>query len=353
MAGDESGALQEQVREALTADRPVRIVGGDSKGFMGRASEGETLAVGGHSGIVSYEPTELVITARAGTPLAELEAALAEQDQMLAFDPPHFGDAATLGGTVACGLSGPSRPYAGSARDFVLGCTLLNGKAESLRFGGEVMKNVAGYDVSRLMTGALGTLGVLLEVSLKVLPRPAHEITLRKACTTARAIETMNYWAGRAVPLSAAAYDGEQIYLRLSGAESAVRAAQTKLGGDLIAEGEDFWHKLREHQHGFFRTDKPLWRLSVPPGTPPLDVPGKCLLDWGGGQRWLVSEAPAETIRTAAERVGGHAALFRGGDREVEVSHPLPDPLMKLHRNLKQAFDPRGIFNPGRLYRDL
>ncbi len=318
---DLTDLLQERVRCAAAERTPLQIVGGGTKAFYGRAPRGEVLAVAGHRGVVAYEPTELVVTARAGTPLAEIETLLAQHGQMLAFEPPHFGAAATVGGCVACGLSGPRRPYAGAVRDHLLGIRLLNGRGEVLRFGGEVMKNVAGYDVSRLMAGALGTLGVLLEVSLKVVPRPAREETLRRPCNTVQAIETMNRWAASPVPLSGAAFDGEQLYLRLSGTQSGVGKARGLIGGDVLPDAGTFWERLREHRHGFFDTSAPFWRLSVRPGSPPIDLPGK----------WLhrLGRRPALAVRAAwgragqgrgRERAGGHATLFRGGDRAARCS---------------------------------
>lgn len=341
---DLSEALAETIRSTTA---PLHLSGANTKRFYGRQVDGHHLSVAGHRGIVSYEPTELVITARAGTPLGEIESALARHDQMLAFEPPHFGDGATLGGTLACGFSGPRRPYAGSARDFVLGMKIINGKGERLAFGGQVMKNVAGYDISRLMVGALGTLGLLLEASLKVLPRPERETTLGFVLPAAEARARVNAWAGQPTPLSAACYADDTLYMRLSGSESAVAAARTKLGGDEIAQGTAFWSDLREHRLPFFRQDAPLWRLSVPPAAT-LSLPGEWLLDWGGAQRWLKSPLPPTEIWRAAEHAGGHATLFRGGDRAGEVFHPLSTPLARLHRNLKHAFDPAGTLNPGR-----
>jgi glycolate oxidase FAD binding subunit len=350
---DISKSLAEAVQSAAEARTPLQITGGGTKKFYGLPGTGQQLDVGGHCGIVSYEPTELVITARAGTPLADIETALTEKNQMLAFEPPHFAENATLGGAIACGFSGPRRPWAGSARDFVLGTKILNGKGEILRFGGQVMKNVAGFDVSRLMAGALGTLGVLLEVSLKILPRPEEELTLAFELPADRAIMTMNQWSGQPLPLSATCYMDNTLYIRLSGARTALQAARARLGGEVIEKGEALWHNLREQRHPFFDGATPLWRLSVPPATPPMDVPGQWLVDWGGAQRWLKSDAAAGDIRRAVEAAGGHATLFRGGDRQGEVFHPLPPALHALHRRLKQAFDPQRILNPGRLYSDL
>lgn len=352
MDADISAALQDTLREAIAQCIPLCIVGGNTKSFYGRATQGERLSVAGHRGVVNYEPTELVITARAGTPLADIEALLAEHGQRLPFEPPHFGADSTLGGAVASGLSGPHRPYAGSARDFVLGVTVLTGKGEILRFGGQVMKNVAGFDVSRFMAGSLGTLGILLEVSLKVLPRPEYEQTLLFESSDHDAIQRMNAWAGQSLPLSAALFDNGWLYLRLSGSTAAVHAVHGRLGGETIADAAAFWAEVRDHRHPFFGDDIPLWRLSVPPAAPPLDLPGEWLLDWGGAQRWLKTDNAATTIREAATKAGGHATLFRGGDREGEVFHPLPPALMALHRRLKAAFDPHGILSPGRMYSD-
>lgn len=350
---DNSEFLRSTVLDALADSRALCIVGSGSKSFYGRLTSGAPLVVTGHRGMINYQPTELVLTARAGTPLVEIEAQLATHGQMLPFEPPHFGPDATLGGTIACGLSGPRRPYAGAARDVVLGVSVLTGKGEILKFGGQVMKNVAGFDVSRLMVGALGTLGVLLDISLKVLPRAEAEETLSFEYPPALAIEQMNRWAGLSLPLSAAAYDGEKIYLRLAGSATGLRAAHAQLGGESLLKSESFWQRLREQQHGFFQGDSPLWRLSLPPATPPLDIEGRWFIDWGGAQRWLHSDVSAVTIRELTARHGGHATLFQGADREGEVFHPLSAGLFAIHQRLKAAFDPQGILNPGRLYAGL
>ena len=341
-----SQQLAEAVKAAARKRTLLAIAGSGTKRFYAGKIDGEKLDVTGHRGVVAYEPTELVITARAGTPLAEVETTLAEKGQMLGFEPPYFGDTATLGGTIACGFSGPRRPYAGSARDFVLGAKIINGKGEILNFGGQVMKNVAGYDVSRLMVGARGTLGVLLEISLKVLPKPAKEITLCFEMPVTKAITTMNTWAGQPLPLSAACHLGDILYIRLSGTELGIRAAHAKLGGVVVDKGDGFWHKLREHQHIFYHGREPLWRLSVPPATPPIELPGKWLVDWGGAQRWLRSDASATDIHRQAEQVGGHATLFRDAKQDGATFPPqLPAQLALLHQNLRKAFDPHGVIN--------
>lgn len=354
---DISQALQQQVQTALADKMPLKIVGGNSKSFYGNVGEnsvdGKTLDVSAHSGIINYEPTELVITARAGTPLLEIEAALAQQKQMLPFEPPHFGSTATLGGTITCGFSGPRRPYCGSARDFMLGCKIINGSGEIMQFGGEVMKNVAGYDVSRVMVGALGTLGVLLEISLKVLPRPENEITLMQACSEQQALARINEWAGRPLPLSASCYVDGQLYVRLSGAEQAVTASAKHIDGDVVERGDEPWTDLREHKAAFFQNAKRLWRISVPTAADPLPLSGQQLIEWGGGLRWAQTEERVDVIRSTAEEKGGHATLFRGAAKGEQVFHPLSKGLQRLHQNMKHAFDPHGIFNPDRLYPGL
>jgi glycolate oxidase FAD binding subunit len=349
-----STELAERICAAHAAKTPLRIRGGGSKDWYGGPLNGEVLDLSGHRGIISYEPSELVLTAKAGTPLAEIETLLDQHSQMLAFEPPHFGASATLGGTLACAFAGPRRPYAGSVRDMVLGVRLIDGRGQALSFGGQVMKNVAGYDVSRLMVGALGTLGVILEASLKVLPKPPAELTLRFEMDEAAAILKMNQWSGLPLPLSASAWVGGAQMLRLSGAETAVRAAHARLGGEIHEHGAEFWHAAKEQSAAFFgASELPLWRLSVPPARPPLALPGRQALTWGGAQRWLKSDAAASLIRSLVATAGGHATLFRGGDKSAGVFHPLSDALMKCHRRLKAQFDPAGILNPGRFYPDF
>lgn len=352
MDQDQSDALAGRVAEAAQQGVTLRIEGSDSKHFLGHELAGEVLSVTGHRGLISYEPVELVLTARAGTALAEIEALLADNQQMLAFEPPHYGADATLGGTIACNLSGPRRPYAGSARDFVLGTRILNGRGEILRFGGEVMKNVAGYDLSRLMAGSFGTLGVMLDISLKVLPCPQAELTLTQEMNATEALQRMNEWAARPLPISGVFHDGGRLCLRLSGAASAVAAAHKCLGGEVADEAAALWRGLREHELGFFRHDAPLWRLSVASTATPLDLPGRWLLDWGGAQRWYAGDATPAEVRHAAEHAHGHATLYRGHEGEPRF-HPLAPPIAALHQRLKAALDPAGILNPGRLYQGL
>lgn len=350
---DIAHALQAQVRDAIARRAPLCIRGGGSKDFYGRAPRGEPLETGGHRGVLQHAATELVLTARAGTPLRDIEALLAEQKQMLPFEPPRFGAHDTLGGAIACGLSGPARPFAGAARDAMLGATVLTGKGEILKFGGEVMKNVAGFDVARLMAGALGTLGVLLDLSLKVLPCPERVATRVFEMSADSALRTLAGWGVRPLPLSAALHDGRRLYIRLAGSEIGLRAACQDLGGEPLPDDDAFWSAVRDQRHPFFRDAERLWRLSVPPATPPLPLAGETLIDWAGAQRWLKSAAPADEIRHVAAACGGHATLFRGRRGDEDAFQPLAPPLAALHRRLKASFDPHGILNPGRLYADF
>jgi glycolate oxidase FAD binding subunit len=346
--------LQKRIREAAEARVALRLRGGGSKDFYGNDPRGELVDTRAYAGIVSYEPTELVVTARCGTPLAELDQALQKNRQCLGFEPPHFGGA-TLGGCVAAGLSGPRRASAGAVRDFVLGAKIVDGRGRLLSFGGQVMKNVAGYDVSRLLAGSLGTLGLIAEISVKVMPLPSVESSLRLAMHESEAIEALNRWAAQPLPITATAWHEGEITLRLSGAASAVRSATGSIGGEALAPStaSDFWTAVREQRHSFFDGGEPLWRIAVPSTAPRLSVPGRTLMEWSAGLRWLKTGASVASVREAAARAGGHAALFRGGDRAAGVFAPLDAALLRLHRELKAAFDPAGILNPGRLYPGL
>lgn len=351
---DLTGQFCQQIRDAASEGIPLFITGDSSKAFYGRTCKAEQrIDTRAHCGVLSYEPSELVIQARSGTRLTDIETLLADNGQMLAFEPPHFSASTTLGGAIAAGLSGPRRPWDGAARDFVLGTQVINGKGEALCFGGQVMKNVAGYDISRLMAGSLGTLGLITEVSLKVLPRPDGEYTLKQVCDPAEALRRFADWSGHPLPLSAACWHDDHLYLRLSGNEDSLRHAQHQLGDGLLETLPEWWDSLRDQQHPFFNRPDPLWRLSLPPATPPLALDGDWFIDWGGAQRWLYSHEKPEQIRRLVASVGGHATLFRNAPDNVEVFHPLPAPLLKLHQRIKQAMDPAGILNPGRLYPEL
>lgn len=347
---DDSAVLLEQVNQALQNATPLRIQGANSKAFLGRITAGEVLDTRTHRGIVSYDPTELVITARCGTPLAELCEVLDAAQQMLPCEPPAFGDGATVGGMIACGLSGPRRPWSGSVRDFVLGTRVITGHGKHLRFGGEVMKNVAGYDLSRLMAGSYGSLGVITEVSLKVLPKPRQALSISLDMDSDRALKRLAEWGQQPLPISAACHDGQRLHLRLEGGEGSVAAAHDRLGGERLDAA--YWADLNEHRLSFFDEDQPLWRLSLPHNTPRLSLPGLQMIDWGGAQRWLKSDAEAAFIRKVVDEVGGHVTCYSHGLIDSPFQ-PLPAALMRYHRNLKQQLDPGGIFNPGRLYAEL
>jgi len=350
--------LINQVQVAASDRVPLDIRGGGSKAFYGGEPVGEPLDVAPLAGISSYEPSELVVTVRAGTRLSELEAALAEKGQCLPFEPPRFGASGTVGGMVAAGLAGPARAAVGGVRDYVLGATMINGRAELLSFGGQVIKNVAGYDVSRVLAGSMGIFGVICEVSLKVLPMPPASVTLRLEMDAGNAIRRLNEWGGQPLPLNASAWWDGMLVLRLSGAVAAVQAAHDKIGGELIAPvaALPFWQGLRDHSDEFFvgasravDGGAALWRLSVPATAGPLKLSGEQLLEWGGAQRWICTSAPAQTLRDAAAAVGGHAVLFRARDKTAGTFAPLKPALAAVHQKLKQAFDPERIFNPGRL----
>jgi len=355
--GDRTDALVDAVRAASSTATPLRIVGGDTKRFYGRHVDGQVFDVSGHSGVTNYDPAELVVTARAGTRLAEVEALLARHGQWLPFEPPAFGDRATIGGTVAAGLAGPARAARGPVRDYVLGARLLTGDGRVLRFGGEVMKNVAGYDVSRLLAGSLGVLGVILDVSLKVLPRPAAALTLRRSIEAQQALGLIAGCARRALPLTASFWCAGELSLRFEGAPAALDVIEATAGGDRLAQSEatTFWMNVREQRLPFFR-DAPghLWRDWAAVDAPLPGVPAhRFAFEWNGMQRWTIGkdtdvQPPVDTpdmIRTLFRSAPGTAT------REVFAS--LPEPLLNLHRAIRRVFDPAGILNPGRMYATL
>ncbi len=415
-------AMIAQVGEAVANKTPLWIRGGGTKAWYGHRIDGpasihdsneranEHIDVRAHAGIVDYEPTELVIVARAGTPLQEIEALLAEHHQMLPFEPPHFaprssglaasrnayrddarpldrisrvmvasGRGATLGGCIAAGLSGPRRMAAGAVRDFVLGARIIDGRAQQLSFGGQVMKNVAGYDVSRALAGSLGTLGVITEVSLKVLPRPAQTTTLRFAMNEETALDQLNAWGGMPLAITASAWrpdlsEGPHVHpgssrtglltVRLEGSESAVLSGIRRIGGLDVepSEAAAFWMGVREQTDSFFTSHAPampLWRMALPTIAPPLSAAlgfDDQLIEWGGALRWIATKAEAPTIRAAATLLGGHATLWRASEAlksQYGVFTPLSASLMAIHRRLKAEFDPDRLFNRGRLYPEL
>ncbi|MDE2441143.1 MAG: glycolate oxidase subunit GlcE [Betaproteobacteria bacterium] len=344
--------IVQAVKAAHDGNTALRIRGIGSKDFYGGLLSGEMLDVATYRGIVAYEPTELYITAKCGTLLTEVEAELAAKGQMLAFEPPRFSGA-TVGGCVAAGLSGPRRQQAGAVRDFVLGVKLIDGTGQVLNFGGQVMKNVAGYDVSRLLAGSMGTLGVLAEVTLKVLPRPVAEQTLVFSMSERDAVSRLNQWAGQPLPISSSFWYDECLWLRLSGAQAAVDAAAHKLGGELAGDMAQHWESIREQTHTAFAGDI-LWRLALPSTAGEPGLAGLRAIEWGGALRWYAGEQ--EAVRGAAGRLGGHAVLYRAPEslrcREGAFA-PLSPALLALHRRLKKSFDPKGILNPGRLYAEF
>ncbi len=353
----------DRIQTARAEQRPLCIRGGGTKDWYGEPPQGERLDTHTLAGISSYEPSELVVTVRAGTLLKDLEAELAKKGQCLPFEPPRFGAASTVGGMVAAGLAGPARVSVGGVRDYMLGATMINGRGEVLSFGGQVMKNVAGYDVSRALAGSMGILGIIAEVSLKVLPAPRATSTLRfETALQAEALAAMQRVALSPMPLAASAWCNGFLLLRFSGARAAVDAALATLGGNKLQapEAQMFWNGLRDQRDAFFvaagaqvAEGATLWRMSVPSTTPPFKLDGPTLVEWGGALRWLVSRAPHATVRHAAETAGGHATLYHARERAVGVFSPLTLPLARIHTELKRAFDPERVFNPGRLYPEL
>lgn len=346
--------LRERILAASACGSPLRLRGAGTKDFYGEQLEGEILDLTTHRGIVSYEPSELVLTARCGTPLSQIEAALAAEGQLLPFEPPRFGADPTIGGVIAAGLSGPGRMQLGAARDFVLGARLLDARGELLRFGGEVMKNVAGFDVARLLCGSLGILGVITEVSLKVLPLPRAQATLRLELGAAQALRAFNRWGGEPLPLSGAAWHQGAAWIRLAGAAPAVRAACTRIGGEALDAdpAHAFWQGLRDMTLPCFARE-PLWRIAVPTTAAPLALTAIPLIDWAGALRWYGGVTDGSDVRNQAVAAGGTAMCFRGPTEVATRFHPLPGVLLNLHRKLKENFDPHGIFNRNRLVAGL
>jgi len=350
--------LQARLSEHIAKQQTIHIQAGNSKALQGFAvkSDAPIFDVSAHQGVVHYEPSELVVTARAGTKISDLNRILAEQGQMLACESPDFNQSASLGGSLATASSGPARPYTGAIRDFVLGVKMLNGQAEIVRFGGEVMKNVAGYDVSRLMAGSWGCLGVLLEISLKVLPLAEHTISLVFESDPQTAINTMLQCRRQGLPLSAASFIQGHLYLRFSGVEADLQLVSQQIGGEQLdsLKATQFWIDLREHDLAFFQQTDNLWRFSIPPATPADALAETTLIDWGGSQRWVYSDRPATELFALAEQLGGHAVLYRCTDPANRTDFmQFSSGLFALHQRLKKSFDPAGIFNLGRLHPDL
>ncbi len=354
MGGNIEQQIQSRVIAAWQSATPLAICGGGSKSFYGREIVGQPIQIAPHCGVIDYHPTELVITARAGTRITEIIQLLDDNNQMVGFEPPVFSRSTTLGGAVATGLSGAIRPFSGSVNHFVLGIKVLTGRGEVLRFGGQVIKNVAGFDVSRLLVGSMGCLGILLEVSVKVVPKPAAELTvIIEHADPDASIMLMNRLAGKPLPITAAAWLEGSTRIRISGSETGVEAARRRIGGDIDSHGDEFWLGINHQSHGFFRTGSMLLRASVAPGSKFFCPDKPQLIDWGGGLRWTRSGEFDGEFQRAVHRAGGHLTCFRNGDRTGEVFAALPDAVMRLNQNLKNQFDPGCILNPGRMYAGL
>jgi glycolate oxidase FAD binding subunit len=349
--------LQQQVEAACEDATALAIQGGNTRAYYGREISGEPLRVGGYAGVVDYHPTELVITAKAGTTLAELDETLAEHNQMLGFEPPRESrqesSQSTLGGAIATGLVGPCRPYLGSVQDFVLGIKLLTGEGKVMSFGGQVIKNVAGFDVSRLMVGANGCLGIIVEVSLKVIPRPDIETTLcLEYDDVDDSVSRMNELAGKPLPISAASWLDGVMRIRLSGSEVGVSTAAASIGGEEDSNETSYWQEIRDHGHVFFTSGAQVIRASTKPSAPVFaDAP--VLVDWGGALRWYCGESVVQDLERHTSAQGGHIGIFRNGNRSGEVFARPSTEIMKYHHRLKETFDPARILNPGRMYADL
>ena len=364
--------LQKQVKHAISDKTPLFIQGGNSKQFYGHAVDENTdakrLDLSSHTGIINYDPTELCVTVQAGTKLSDLEALLAENKQMLAFEPPHYPnsknnqDTATIGGAIATGIAGPSRAYTGSVRDAILGVKIINGEGEIANFGGEVMKNVAGYDLSRMMVRSQGTLGVILSVSVRVIPKPEHNMTLTFNASQTEALSYFQALRKTNLPITATAWLNDQGSIRVSASEQVLKSCKNKIKGDEVTDGGEFWQGLRDHTHEFFNNNRPLWRFSLPPASPsviPLD--DAQLLEWGGAQRWIHSNTPANIIRDIAKSHNGYATLFNSNSQiethinltKMDIFPTLEPALFTLHQRLKNQMDPQEIFNPNRIYRGL
>ncbi len=352
---DNTDHIVSDVKEALAAHETINIVGGNSKSFLGRSCDAKrTINMTSHSGVVSYEPTELVVTVRAGTSTRSLKALLHDNGQMMPFEPPLLNDG-TIGGVLACGLSGPARMFAGSARDYVLGMRVVNGRAQALRFGGEVMKNVAGYDAARLQVGAFGTLGVLLETSMKVLPLPESVLTIVQTQEAQNDNSSLIKLLRQPLPLSASAIYRDKQYIRLSGSASAVKAAASKVGGEVLADGDDFWHSLNEMTHPFFTDSRALWRVSIPEYAQMPELSGDWMLDWAGAQRWLKTDEPAQNVFEQALKAGGHATCFSAMQMgaDVPLFQPLSGAMQRIQAGVRKSFDPQQLFNRGRFHDEL
>jgi len=355
MSNDINNKLLEQINSAFNDKTPLKISAGNSKTFYGNHVDGEIISTTEHTGIIEYQPSELVVTVRSGTLLSELEAELRSNKQMLAFEPPQHSENTTIGGVIACGLSGPRRAACGAARDFVLGTTIINGKAQKCRFGGQVMKNVAGYDASRLMAGAQGTLGVLLDISLKVLPVNETEVSLKLEIEMNESGKLIQQWIKQGLPVTASCFLKDTLYIRLGSTHSAVKRSRDIINKDFDSEEIDnnFWLLIKNQKHEFFNNTDKLWRCSHQTTTKLYENSEDQLHEWNGALRWIHSD---NDLYTLAEEQNGHAQrypLANSSKTMTDIFHPLPPGILKIHKRLKQSFDPDNILNPGRLYTDL
>ena len=356
---DISKQLQKQILDAALDNQALQIIGNNTKAFYGRSekNQGESgvlpLNVAEHSGILDYQPAELTITARAGTPLSEIISLLTEHQQMLPFEPPVFENKATLGGCVASAMTGPRRPWTGAVRDYLIGTRILTGEGKEIRLGGKVMKNVAGYDLFRPMAGALGTLGLMLDITLKLLPLPEREVCYYMLTDTNNMTQILRDLRSRSMPVSGASYHQGQFLLRLSGSMSSIDDATNYLPAEMKETDIVYWQDLNEHRLSFFDDSSPLYRLVVPANAPYDTISGECIVDWGGALRWIKTPLQFGELQQHAGDLGGSASIYRNGTHGEEVFSPLPDQLLDLHKRIKKVMDPAGILNPGRLYRDL
>ncbi len=367
---DHSQTLASQVQQAFKDRQILAIQGNGTKAFLTHTLAGQSISTTAHQGIISYFPSELTMTVRSGTLLSEVKQTLAEQGQMLAFEPPGFSAQATIGGTIAAGLSGPARPFYGSARDFVLGCKIINGRGDILKFGGEVMKNVAGYDLSRLICGSFGGLGILLDVSLKLLPLPVAQKTISFALELDRFSACIRGFLMAGEPITAAACTEGQVYIRLGGSQQGVDFSLQNIQQSMLEEqihctetDNTFWSELNEQRTDFFTQTQPLWRISLASITPEfiqhLQKDDRYLIDWGGALVWLYSSQSADDIRQFSQICGGHAQLFRSNNSDAETDsslarqQPMSPAMLKIHQQIKQAMDPQRILNPGCIYPEL
>ena len=349
MHNDRIQQLCNVVKHAHDTKQPLNIQAGNSKAFYGNHVDGQIIKTSDLDGIIEYQPSELYITAYASTSLQTIEDTLDEHNQILSFEPPHYSNSATIGGAIASGFSGPRRPYGDAIRDCILGTNIINGKGEYLSFGGKVMKNVAGYDVSRLMCGAFGTLGIITQASIKVQPKPKHECTLLFEFSEEQALNKIHSWLSELIPVTASYYENNHLWIRLSGLEKTLNNIHKQIGGEEISSNKEFWQSIKNHQTDFFHSNTPLWRCIIPHNSP-FTINGDSSFEWNGSLRWIKSTETADTIFSACQKYRGHASLFRSSSKPTDCLAPMNPQLQTIHQKLKHAFDPEKILNPGRMY---